>query len=234
MPLIECKDLFMNYEGVCAVHDVSFSLNEGEFLSIIGENGSGKSTLVKGILGLKQYNNGTIDFNGLKQTEIGYLPQQTEAQKDFPATVSEVIMSGFLGKKKLFPFYTKKDRIKAHKIIDRLGITSIMSKSYRELSGGQQQRTLLARAFCATDKLLLLDEPSTGLDRMITTELYSIISDLNKNNGVSMIMVTHDIEGALLLSDKILHISSDQSFFGSKDEYLRSELYSKISGNAIN
>ena len=182
--LIECKNLTAGYEGMPVVKDLSFNVSAGDYLCIVGENGSGKSTLMKTILGLRSPLSGEIIFgDGLKQTEIGYLPQQTAAQKDFPATVREVVLSGCLGRKGLSPFYSKADKKLCDDNIELLGITGIAHRSYRNLSGGQQQRVLLARALCATGKLLLLDEPVSGLDPMVTAEMYEIISRLNREQG---------------------------------------------------
>ena len=224
MKLIECKDLCMKYEGVPAFENLSFSIDEGDFLCIVGENGSGKSTLVKGILGLKKYSSGSIEFGGVKPKEIGYLPQQTAAQKDFPATVREVVLSGCLNRNALFPFYTKENKARAKREIERMKIEGIADKSYRDLSGGQQQRVLLARALCVTEKLLLLDEPVSGLDPRVTAEMYGLIRDLNRE-GVTVIMVSHDVGAAVRYATHILHIGHTGSriFFGTKEEYLKSE-----------
>ena len=207
--LIECKNLTAGYEGMPVVKDLSFNVSAGDYLCIVGENGSGKSTLMKTILGLRSALSGEIIFgDGLKQTEIGYLPQQTAAQKDFPATVREVVLSGCLGRKGLSPFYSKADKKLCDDNIELLGITGIARRSYRNLSGGQQQRVLLARALCATGKLLLLDEPVSGLDPMVTAEMYEIISRLNREQGITIIMISHDLQGALKYGTKILHMES--------------------------
>ena len=212
--LIECKNLTAGYEGMPVVKDLSFNVSAGDYLCIVGENGSGKSTLMKTILGLRSALSGEIIFgDGLKQTEIGYLPQQTAAQKDFPATVREVVLSGCLGRKGLSPFYSKADKKLCDDNIELLGITSITHRSYRNLSGGQQQRVLLARALCATGKLLLLDEPVSGLDPMVTAEMYEIISRLNREQGITIIMISHDLQGALKYGTKILHMESGAYFF---------------------
>ena len=233
MKLIECKDLCMKYEGISAFENLSFSVDEGDFLCIVGENGSGKSTLIKGLLGLKQYSSGSIVFSGVKQKEIGYLPQQTVAQKDFPATVYEVVLSGCLNRNGIFPFYTKENKERAASEIKKMKIDNIMKKSYRNLSGGQQQRVLLARALCATEKLLLLDEPVSGLDPLVTSEMYEVISELNEKNKVTVIMVTHDIHNAAHYSNKILHMSGSGYFFGSTEEYMKTDIFRAMSGGCF-
>lgn len=228
--LIECKNLTAGYEGMPVVKDLSFNVSAGDYLCIVGENGSGKSTLMKTLLGLRSPLSGEIIFgDGLKQTEIGYLPQQTAAQKDFPATVREVVLSGCLGRKGLSPFYSKADKKLCDDNIELLGITHIAHRSYRNLSGGQQQRVLLARALCATRKLLLLDEPVSGLDPMVTAEMYEIISKLNREQGVTIIMVSHDLQGALRYSTKILHMESGAYFFGTTAEYRSTDIFHAMS-----
>ena len=168
--LLACRDAVIGYDNTVAVNGVSFELERGDYLCIVGENGSGKSTLLKGILGLIPMRGGSVDFaDGLRRTDIGYLPQQTQAQRDFPATVREVVLSGCLNGSK-GPFYSRTDRSLANKNMEKLSITNIANRSYRELSGGQQQRVLLARALCAAKELLLLDEPVTGLDPVVTAE----------------------------------------------------------------
>jgi len=226
MSLISCKDLSLAYEGVNIVSNLNFSINFGDYLCIVGENGSGKSTLMKAILGLKVPSSGTISFSKeINKSDIGYLPQQTGIQKDFPASVYEVVLSGMVSKDKSF-FYTKKSKQYAKEVMQRIGISDIANKSYKELSGGQQQRTLLARAICATNKLIILDEPVSGLDPQITNELYELIYELNKN-GVTVIMVSHDILSAVKYSSHILHISKTPEFFGTKEEYIKSDIGKK-------
>ena len=226
--LIECKNLTAGYEGMPVVKDLSFNVSAGDYLCIVGENGSGKSTLMKTILGLRSALSGEIIFgDGLKQTEIGYLPQQTAAQKDFPATVREVVLSGCLGRKGLSPFYSKADKKLCDDNIELLGITGIARRS--NLSGGQQQRVLLARALCATGKLLLLDEPVSGLDPMVTAEMYEIISRLNREQGITIIMISHDLQGALKYGTKILHMESGAYFFGTTAEYRSTDIFHAMS-----
>ena len=226
--LLEARDLSVGYEGHPVAEHLNFTVKEGDYLCIVGENGSGNSTLVKGILGLKKYSSGSIEFGGVKPKEIGYLPQQTAAQKDFPATVREVVLSGCLNRNALFPFYTKENKARAKREIERMKIESIADKSYRDLSGGQQQRVLLARALCATEKLLLLDEPVSGLDPIVTSEMYEVIHELN-HSGVTVIMVTHDIHNAVHYGSKILNMSKNDYFFGTSDEYITTESFRLMS-----
>lgn len=223
MSLISCKDVALAYDGKTIVSELSFEIEQGDYVCVVGENGSGKSTLIKTILGLKQQKSGSIIFSdGLKQNEIGYLPQQTQVQKDFPASAWEVVLSGCLNKK--IPFYTAKDKALASENMRLLNIENIKKDCYRELSGGQQQRVLLARALCATKKLILLDEPVTGLDPLMTLELYQLIKKINTESGITVIMVSHDIHCAVEQASKVLHLSDRKmAFFGAKADYLKTE-----------
>lgn len=224
MKILEGKNVCIRYENTKAVDNVSFEIEEGDYVSILGENGSGKSTLIKGILGLEKLYSGEISYlGGLKKEEIGYLPQQTIVQKDFPASVWEVVLSGCISKSKMRPFYSKKEKKLAKEKIEKMGITNIMNNSYKELSGGQQQRVLLARALCSTTKLLILDEPIAGLDPMITNEMYEIINKINKQ-GVTIIMVSHDIQFTIRHSNKIIHMKNKLLFSGATNEYLNSDI----------
>lgn len=230
MPLIQCENLTMSYENRNAVENVSFSIEPGDYLCIVGENGSGKSTLLKGLLGLMRPKNGKILFgDGLTQTSIGYLPQQTVVQRDFPASVQEVVISGCLHQKGFGPFYKPSQRTAANAAMEKLNITSLRKKSYRALSGGQQQRVLLARALCATDKLLLLDEPVTGLDPVVTSDLYALLKQLNQE-GAAIVMVSHDINCSIHNARKILHMNTGVLFFGSVEAYRKSALCEKFLG----
>ncbi len=229
--IVEVKNLTMSYEREEVLRGVSFSLDEGEWLSVVGENGSGKTTLLKGIAGLLPLKEGSIDFgSGLTRKKIGYLPQQTAVQRDFPACVHEVVQSGCTGSRGLLGMRSRADKERAHDAIHELGIEHIHHRPYCDLSGGQQQRVLLARALCATEKLLLLDEPVTGLDPLVSAELYESIARLNKNRGVAVIMVSHDIAGAVKYSDKILHIGRGVEFFGATEDYLASDLGKRFAG----
>ncbi|GHU83455.1 hypothetical protein AGMMS50284_7030 [Clostridia bacterium] len=171
--------------------------------------------------------------DGLQASEIGYLPQQTAIQKDFPASVYEVIISGRLGARGILPFYSFKDKILANENMQRLGITHLKHRCYRELSGGQQQRVLLARALCATKKLLLLDEPVSGLDPVVTQELYKLIAEINKKTGITIIMVSHDITCAVKYASHILHLKNKQLFFGKTVDYLASDVGSEFVGGDL-
>lgn len=225
MSLITCKDVSLGYEGSIVLEDVNFEINNGDYLCVVGENGSGKSTLIKGLLSLKKPVTGEITMdNGLKSDEIGYLPQQTATQKDFPASVFEVVLSGRLNSMKHRIFYSKKDKADAMEKIRLMKIEHLVKHSYQELSGGQQQRVLLARALCATKKLLLLDEPSTGLDPLVTKDLCELIRDINKEYGITIIMVSHDVHTAARYASHILHLGKKQLFFGKTSDYLDSEI----------
>lgn len=229
MQFLKCENIHMNYDSTKAVNGVSFSVDEGDFLCIVGENGAGKSTLLKGILGLQKISEGRVIFNGIKKSEIGYLPQRTQVQKDFPAAVKEVVLSGRIGRRgKLF--YSAEDRQIAAENMETMKISDIRNKSFNELSGGQQQRVLLARALCATDRLLLLDEPTAGLDPFVTEDMYRLIEHLNSEHGVTVIMVTHDIKSAVKYANKILCMEHDGDFFGTTQEYLDTPAAKRILG----
>ncbi|KAI4453367.1 glutamate--trna ligase [Holotrichia oblita] len=229
MPQLICRDLTLGYEGKTIVSGLSFSVEAGDYICIIGENGSGKSTLMKTILKLKTPMSGQIlTGEGLLQSDIGYLSQQTDVQKDFPASVQEVVFSGCLNRCGLRPFYNKQEEKIAVDIMEKLGIRSLAKICYRELSGGQQQRVLLARALCAAQKILLLDEPMAGLDPKATVEMYGIIKNLN-NNGITIIMVSHDIAASIKYASHILFIGNPL-FYGTKTEYLKSETGLKYTG----
>lgn len=220
-----CENVSLGYEGRAVVNELSFSVSCGDYLCVVGENGAGKSTLIKTILALRPPLSGEIRTGGgLKTTDIGYLPQQTVAQRDFPASVYEVVISGCLNRCGMRPFYNRAEKQLASKCMTRLGIENLAGKCYRDLSGGQQQRVLLARALCAADKMLVLDEPVSGLDPIAATELYTLIADLNHTDGMTVIMVSHDLNAAVKYASHILHLSHKPLFFGTKDEYLKSDV----------
>ena len=221
MALIALKDVTIAFEGSVAVDKVSLSVEKGDYLVVLGENGSGKSTLMRAMLGLVKPRSGSVVYgDGLLKNQIGYLPQQTAAQRDFPASVEEVVLSGCVNRMGRRCFYNRADREKAKANMALLDIAPLRKKSYRNLSGGQQQRTLLARALCATDALLILDEPVTGLDPAASEELYGVIRDLNRRHGVAVVMVSHDLTGALRDAKHVAVMNRGMDFFGDAAEYL--------------
>ncbi len=223
MSQIICQNLVLGYEKHVVAEEISFSVNQGDYLCILGENGSGKSTLIKTLLGLNKPMAGEIHFGDrLKSREIGYLPQQTLAQRDFPASVEEIVQSGCLNRAGLRPFYSRLEREIARENMEQLGVGHLAKRCYRELSGGQQQRVLLARALCAARKMLLLDEPVAGLDPKAAADLYEVISELNQKHGITIVMVSHDIMAALPYASHVLHLSHKPLFWGTREEYVKS------------
>lgn len=230
MKLIECNNITLSYERREVVRDLSFTIEQGSYLCIVGENGSGKSTLLKALLGLISLQQGQIKFaKGFSCRNIGYLPQRTEVQQDFPASVEEVVRSGLLNRKKKGFFFGKSEKAVADRIMEQLELNDLRKTCFRELSGGQQQKVLLARALAASDDMLILDEPTTGLDPLATAELYRLVGQKNKE-GMTVVMVTHDIETALHAGNMVLHLDNDRSFFGTTSEYLRSDLFRRMVG----
>ena len=229
MAQITCKNLTLGYDNRAIQEDLNFSISAGDYLCIVGENGSGKSTLMKTLLHLQQPISGSIELgDGLKKNEIGYLPQQTLVQRDFPASVKEIVLSGCQSRCGLRPFYNKEEKRVAREAMERMMIQDLSDQCYRELSGGQQQRVLLARALCAAQKILLLDEPVSGLDPRVTAEMYQLIRELNKKDGITIIMISHDI-AAVKYATHILHIG-ESCFFGTKKQYLKSSLGKAFTG----
>ena len=221
MALISCQNLSVGYENRILFKNLNFSVERGSYLCIIGENGTGKSTLMRTLLGLQQPLEGTILFGDeLKENEIGYLPQQTIVQKDFPASVREIVLSGCQNRIGIRPFYKKPEKKRAKEMMEKLDITNLENQCYRELSGGQQQRVLLTRALCATKKILLLDEPVSGLDPKATGEMYRLVEKINCEDKITVIMISHDIKAAMSYASHILHIG-EEIFYGTKQEYER-------------
>ena len=222
MALLTIQNVSIGYEGHVVRQNLNFSLQAGDYLCIVGENGAGKSTLMRTLLRLQEPLGGEIRVgDGLKSDEIGYLPQQTAVQKDFPASVREIVLSGCQGRCGRRFFYSREEKMLAAENMERMGITALAGQCYRELSGGQQQRVLLARALCATRKVLLLDEPVSGLDPKAAAEMYALIADLNRE-GVSVIMISHDIAAAVRYASHILHLGNTV-FYGTTEEYLASD-----------
>ena len=217
---IECQNLTVGYDGRAILKDINFTVNRGDYLCIIGENGAGKTTLLRTLLGLQPPVSGKILFgDGLERKGCGYLPQQTVIQRDFPASVSEIVLSGCQNRCGLRPFYRKEEKEYAHKMLEKLGIAHLAEKCYRELSGGQQQRTLLARALCATQEMLFLDEPVSGLDPAATEKMYRLIEQINREDHITILMISHDIKAAVAYADHILEIGK-HIFQGTAKEYL--------------
>lgn len=225
--LISCENAGLGYDNKAIIENFNFSVYGGDYICVIGENGSGKSTLIKTLLGLIKPVSGKVTLSdALKEGAIGYLPQQTQVQKHFPASVMEVVMSGFLNDMRKRPFYKKEEKMAAVKNLEKLEIADLKNKCYGELSGGQQQRVLLARALCAADEILVLDEPVTGLDPAAAASLYDILQKLHEE-GMAIVMVTHDLKSIVGKTEKILHINEGGYFFGTVEEYRKSD-YSKI------
>lgn len=232
MAQIICQNLTLGYDGRAILHDLSFSINAGDYFCIVGENGSGKSTLMKTLLHLQPTINGSIlTGDGLNPNEIGYLPQQTLIQRDFPASVREIVLTGCQSRCGFRPFYNKAEKALAKAAVEKMKIGHLARRCYRELSGGQQQRVLLARALCATRKVLLLDEPVSGLDPKVTAEMYQLIQELNHRDGITVIMISHDITAAVRYASHILHIGQTV-FVGTKEEYLQSDIGRSFAGLA--
>ena len=232
--LLKCENITIAYDRVNVMENVNMEICEGDYISIIGENGSGKSSLIKGILGLVPIRSGEIRYcNNISKRETGYLPQNTSEQNSFPASVYEVILSGTLSSSGFRPFYSVNDKKKAKKVMERLGITELKRKNFGNLSGGQKQRVLLARALVATDKILFLDEPITGLDPIVSSEFYELIARLNREDKLAIVMVSHDLENAFKYSDKIFYMGEYKYFFGTKDEYMRSKEGKEFSNGKV-
>lgn len=224
MAQITCENLALGYDGRVIVQNLCFSVHAGDYFCIVGENGSGKSTLMRTLLHLQPPISGSIKMgDGLNAADIGYLPQQTFVQRDFPASVREIVLSGCQSRCGFRPFYNKEEKALAQEAMKKMRIDHLAGRCYRELSGGQQQRVLLARALCATQKILLLDEPVSGLDPRVTAEMYRLIQELNQRDGITIIMISHDIGAAVTYASHILHIGQN-IFFGTKQEYLHSDI----------
>ena len=230
MDVIVCRNLTVRNERTLALDDVSFSVHKGEFLTIVGENGAGKSTLVKTILGMTAPDAGSVETDAGTAGRIGYMPQQSSAQRDFPASVREVVLSGCVGGTGFLPFYSRAQKAAARANMDMLGVTPFAKKNYRALSGGQQQRVLLCRALCAAGEVLLLDEPTTGLDPLVTKELYTTVKHLSVEHGMTVIMVSHDVDAAIRYSDRILHLATSLRFIGTPQDYLKTPYGAAFSG----
>jgi zinc transport system ATP-binding protein len=228
--LIACQNAAFGYEGYAVISALNFTVKAGDYLCIVGKNGSGKSTLVKGLLRLLDPLRGAVTFDsGFTRDSVGYLPQQIAAQRDFPAGAFEIVLSGAAGGMGLRPFYSAKEKRRSREIMDRLGIGDLKERCFRELSGGQQRRVLIGRALCASRGALMLDEPAAGLDPLAAAELYALLQKINREMGVVIIMVSHDIDAAERHATKILHLQNRQCFFGTYLEYINSDIGKQFS-----
>lgn len=205
MSIIKIENMSFSYTNTTkTLQNINMEIKEGEFLAIVGENGSGKSSLIKCILGLNKIQSGKITVND----RIGYLPQMTEIQNNFPATIEEIVLSGTIPNNVMKIFYTKENKKKAEEIMKKLNLYDMRKKCFYELSGGQKQRVLIARALCSTDKIILLDEPVNGLDPKIVLEIYEMLYDLNQNKGLTIVMVSHDVERCLKYCSRVIEIEN--------------------------
>lgn len=227
--LISCKNLTAGYDNKIILKNISFDICEGDYICIAGENGTGKSTLVKTLTGIIPFKSGHLHYLNIKKNQIGYLPQQSLLNPDFPATVFEVVLSGTLSQKGLFPFYTKKLKEIALNNLKLIGMENLKNSPFANLSGGQKQRVLLARALCATQKLLVLDEPVTGLDPIVTNDFYKLIQNLNQKLKISIIMVSHDVSSAVKYAKKILHLTHNGCLFCDTADYLKTNIGKRFS-----
>lgn len=235
MSLIKCNNINFEYDGKPILKDVSFEINKGDYICVIGENGAGKSTLLNIIAGILKPNSGYVEFvDNLTSQNIGYLPQYTEIPQNFPASVYEIVISGCVNKLKKAPFYTRKEKQIVNYNINLLEISNIKNKSFHELSGGQKQRVLLARALCSGENTLLLDEPVSGLDPLVTDAFYKIINHLNYDHGTTIVMVSHDIKNTLKYATHIIYLEKNFFYFGTKDNFLNSKYKNKIIGGNNN
>lgn len=221
MSFIEVSHLSLGYDHQIVISNLSFSIEQGDFVCIVGPNGAGKSTLIKGILGLLKPMSGEVLYHGLKQNFIGYMPQESKIDKHFPASVEEIVLSGTLNQSRTFSFYSKEDRKRVDGVLNLLGIASLKNAHFPDLSGGQRQKVLLARSLCASTKLLILDEPSNNLDSTSKQELYQILKSLNQNKGMTILMITHDLDHHNLIGNKILSLEKNNYFYGSVEDFVK-------------
>ena len=228
--LLSCRDVSLGYERKPLLEHLELTVTRGDYVAVLGENGSGKSTLLKSLLGLTPPLAGTIERPAQRAGQLGYLPQQTPAQRDFPATAEEVVLSGFLNRAGFRLAYSGKERSAALMHMGKLGILELKDKCYRELSGGQQQRVLLCRALCAANELLILDEPATGLDPAASLDLYKTLGYLHDRENMAILMVTHDVDAALREAKTILHIGQKRWFYGTVEDYLKDESGRRFGG----
>ncbi len=229
--ILSCEDLSLSYDNKVIAEKINFTVGDSDYLCILGENGSGKTTLVNALLGLKKPHSGRIVYGeGVSAGKIGYLPQRESILDGFPASVKEIVMTGFCGSRGLSFLYSGDNKKRAETLMKKLEIEAFKSRAFSELSGGQQKRVMLARALCSAEKLLVLDEPAASLDPIVTEELYSLTARLNREEGISIIMVSHDVASAIKYASHILHIKNEQLFFGSAEDYAKTPLAKEYLG----
>ena len=217
MTILEVENLKVSYSNHVALENINFKIDNGDYVCLVGENGSGTSTLVKTIVGLLKPDEGKINLN-ISLDEVAYLSQTNLKELDFPATAKEIIMSGVQKHRKL-PFYTKKDKEAYEEIIKKLKIEELQNRRIGDLSGGQKQRILIARALIRNPKLLILDEPATGLDYNITKELYKILENENKNHQMTIIMATHDLDELNEIKPRIIYLAKTIKYDGELEAW---------------
>ncbi len=222
MAILNVNNLVLGYEKQIVINDISFTVNKRDFILVIGSNGAGKSTLIKGILGIIKPISGNVVYDEIKKNHVGYMPQEMKVDSNFPASVMEIVLSGLINKMGFRPFYNKKDKEKANEALKILNIENLKNKKFSELSGGQRQKVLLARSLCATSELLILDEPSNNLDQESKTEFYTTLKHLNEGHGITIIMITHDVDRDRdsFIGNKVLELKKDGFFFGKTEEYM--------------
>ncbi len=218
MQLVKFQNVTVDYGQIRAVSDVSFDINQGDYVCIVGSNGSGKSSVIKVMLGLVNQTHGRIEIN-IDKSHISYVPQINMAERNFPATVFEIVITGTQKKQKKLPFYTKEDIKTANDAIKLMRIDAISKKRIGQLSRGQQQRVMLARAMCRNPKMLVLDEPCASLDPEITKELNDILEMLNKDRQVTIFMASHNMHEVTKHASRILVLDKSLKFNGSVKEY---------------
>ena len=221
MAMITLNNLTLKYDGNVVLQNVNFSVNEGDFICVVGENGTGKSTLIKSLVGLKSIDSGEVIYENINRSDISYIAQQNNIKRNFPATVLEVVMQGLEGRKNLTPFYKKEEKALALNALKKLGIETVANKLINELSGGQQRRVLLARALISPKKLLIMDEPVASLDTAAAKEIYTITKNLCENEKMAAIVVLHDLGNAIKYATKILWIKDDSHKLLSPGDYLK-------------
>lgn len=237
--IITAEDVTVRYNSIDVLSHLTFTVLKGDYIGLVGPNGSGKSTLIKTILGFIKPVTGYIQVFGHSLTalqdwdKIGYLPQKmTSFNPNFPASVEEIVSLGLLSKKRFPKRFTKEDKVLIERAMELLDIIDLRKKLFGNLSKGQQQRVLAARTIVNQPELLILDEPTTAFDPEIRESFFSLMEDINKNKGVTIILVTHDIGSIGKYAFKLLYLDKTIIFYGSFDEFCKSERMSHFFGKS--